>query len=301
MHQRGLKLGIYADFGNLTCEDYPGSIDHLQQDAKTFAEWNIDMLKVDGCYCNASLMAKGYPELGQYLNETGRKIVYSCSWPFYEQMHGIPINYTAVAETCNLWRNFDDIRLTWQSIMSIIDYYDKHQDELAKVNGPGRWNDPDMIIVGNREITLDQSRVQMALWSIWSTPLLMSNDLRFITPPQKEILQNRKVIAINQDPLGIMGKKIMEKDFVRIYRKPVTPIQKSTQAYSYAFAFFNTHTRNYAVVKVNQLNEIGLTSADGYLVEDLFANRSYGRLYPNSTIYFFVPPTGVVMVKATVE
>lgn len=111
--------------------------------------------------------------------------------------------------------------------MRIIDFYDRRQDHLAKFHGPGHWNDPDMvisscffnflnfhvifqIIIGNPGLTADQARVQMALWCIWSAPLLMSNDLRDIRPEFREILLNRKLIQINQDPLGVMGKKIKE-------------------------------------------------------------------------------------------
>lgn len=109
-------------------------------------------------------------------------------------------------------------------MQSIIDWYSDNQDQMIPVNGPGQWNDPDMvyfyrkkmisiglffqIIVGNDELTVDQSKAQMALWSMWSAPLLMSNDLRSISQDYKDILLNTKVIAVDQDPLGIMARRI---------------------------------------------------------------------------------------------
>ncbi|KRX98561.1 Alpha-N-acetylgalactosaminidase [Trichinella pseudospiralis] len=139
MHDRNLKLGIYGDFGTETCARYPGSLYHLKLDAETFASWDVDMLKLDGCNVDVSLMPAGYSEMSRYLNETGRRIIYSCSWPAYEP------DYLSVAQSCNLWRNYNDISLSWHSILKIIDFYDKNEYDLAAASGPGRWNDPDMI------------------------------------------------------------------------------------------------------------------------------------------------------------
>ncbi|CAI7993971.1 Alpha-N-acetylgalactosaminidase [Geodia barretti] len=83
VHSRGLKLGIYGDIGTMTCGGYPGSYGHIETDAMTYAEWGVDMVKVDGCYANETVFAEGYPAMGKALNATGRPIVYSCSWPAY--------------------------------------------------------------------------------------------------------------------------------------------------------------------------------------------------------------------------
>lgn len=84
MHSKGLKFGIYEDFGNYTCAGYPGVIHNLQQDAETFASWDVDYVKLDGCYAHPSEMDRGYPEFGYYMNRTGRPMIYSCSWPVYQ-------------------------------------------------------------------------------------------------------------------------------------------------------------------------------------------------------------------------
>ncbi|KAI1696274.1 alpha galactosidase A domain-containing protein [Ditylenchus destructor] len=145
----GLKFAMYEDAGNLTCAGYPGSQGSFEIDTKTFADWNIDYLKLDGCWMDIDQMPDGYAEFGRLLNTTGRPIVYSCSWPAYLTFMNMSdqINYTQIGEHCNLWRNFDDVQLhnNWTSLISIIDWYTENQDRMAQVHGPGKWNDPDMV------------------------------------------------------------------------------------------------------------------------------------------------------------
>ncbi|PFX17505.1 Alpha-N-acetylgalactosaminidase [Stylophora pistillata] len=187
IHSKGLKLGIYAGialedltyYGTKTCAGYPGTIDHIQQDMDTFAGWGVDYLKLDGCYSDPDKMDTGYPMVTKALNNTGRPIVFSCSWPAYQSAKKTP-NYTWIAENCNLWRNYDDIQDSWQSVTSIVKWYGDHQDEMIPVAGPGNWNDPDMLIIGDFSLSFEQSKAQFALWSvmasegnreIWARPL----------------------------------------------------------------------------------------------------------------------------------
>uniref|UniRef100_A0A3Q4I1U0 Alpha-galactosidase n=1 Tax=Neolamprologus brichardi TaxID=32507 RepID=A0A3Q4I1U0_NEOBR len=146
LHNRGLKLGIYGDMGKLTCRGYPGTpLDKIELDAQTFADWEVDMFKYDGCYSNATEQELGYPLMSKALNATGRPIGYSCSWPAYQG--GLPpkVNYTQLGEICNLWRNYDDIQDSWDSVLNIVDWFSENQDVLTPAAGPGRWNDPDMV------------------------------------------------------------------------------------------------------------------------------------------------------------
>ncbi|KAH0616832.1 hypothetical protein JD844_028250 [Phrynosoma platyrhinos] len=122
------------------------------------------------------------------------------------------VNYTLLANICNLWRNYADIQDSWDSVLSIVEWFSANQDVLQPVAGPGHWNDPDMLIIGNFGLSYEQSRSQMALWTIMAAPLFMSTDLRVICKHTKEILQNKLMIKINQDPLGIQGRKILQKD-----------------------------------------------------------------------------------------
>ncbi|RMB98310.1 hypothetical protein DUI87_25215 [Hirundo rustica rustica] len=154
VHSKGLKLGIYSDVGKKTCAGFPGSYDHYDLDAQTFASWGVDLLKFDGCNSDSlDLLAEGYRRMSLALNRTGRSIVYSCEWPFY----------------------------------------------LRPVQ---------QLVIGNFGLSWDQSVTQMAMWAIMAAPLFMSNDLRHISPEAKRLLQNKEVIAINQDPLGKQGYQI---------------------------------------------------------------------------------------------
>lgn len=181
-------------------------------------------------------------------------MIYSCSWPVYQIYAGMKVsadiwffiylfncfthisfdlqpNYTAIAEHCNLWRNFDDIQDSWASVESIIDYYGNNQDTIVPNAGPGHWNDPDMLIIGNFGLSYEQSKTQMAIWAILAAPLLMSVDLRTIRPEYKAILQNKKIIAVDQDPLGIQGRRIYKVSnkiypCIDIPLKPITFIEQ---------------------------------------------------------------------------
>ncbi|XP_039301324.1 alpha-N-acetylgalactosaminidase-like, partial [Nilaparvata lugens] len=135
-------------------------------------------------------------------------------------------NFTKIIENCNLWRNFDDIQDSWASLESIIDYYGNNQDNIIPNAGPGHWNDPDMLIIGNFGLSYEQSKVQMAMWAILAAPLLMSVDLRSIRPEYKAILQNKKIIAVDQDPLGIQGRRIYKDLYEDVDYGVLTPQTK---------------------------------------------------------------------------
>lgn len=236
--------------------------------------------------------------MGRMLNLTGRPIVYSCSWPAYLINQPEKVNYQLIGQHCNLWRNFDDIKRSWASVRTIIDYYDHHQDKHIPAQGPGRWHDPDMIIVGNTELTVDQAKVQMSIWSVWSSPLIMSNDLRLIAPVFRDILLNRRVIAVDQDPLGIMGRLVANTTDTGIYVKPVIPAAPSAHRYSYAVAIFNRNLNQRMNVRF-LLSKIGLTNSGGYLVQDLWSGELKGLLKPNDFYSVDVNPTGIDFFKAT--
>uniref|UniRef100_A0A8D1NRP2 Alpha-galactosidase n=1 Tax=Sus scrofa TaxID=9823 RepID=A0A8D1NRP2_PIG len=222
-HSLGLKLGIYEDLGSFTCMGYPGTtLDKVVQDAQTFAEWKVDMLKLDGCFSTHKERAEGYPKMAAALNATGRPIAFSCSWPAYEG--GLPprVNYSLLADICNLWRNYDDIQDSWWSVLSILDWFVAHQDILQPVAGPGHWNDPDMLLIGNFGLSFEQAQSQMALWTVLAAPLFMSTDLRTISAQNVDILQNTLMIKINQDPLGIQGRRVLkEKSFIDVFMRPL--------------------------------------------------------------------------------
>ncbi|KAM9376526.1 alpha-galactosidase A isoform 2-T2 [Pholidichthys leucotaenia] len=221
VHSQGLKFGIYADVGKNTCAGYPGSLGYYDTDAQTFADWGVDLLKFDGCYMDWTLLGEGYKNMSEALNKTGRSILYSCEWPLYEWPHQQP-NYTAIRETCNHWRNFNDVYDSWSSVKSILDWSAAHQDITVPSAGPGGWNDPDMLVIGNFGLSHDQQESQMALWAIMAAPLLMSNDLRDICPRSKALLQNRRIIDINQDALGKQGYRTAKVDSFEVWERPLS-------------------------------------------------------------------------------
>ncbi|MCJ8743134.1 hypothetical protein PDJAM_G00090300 [Pangasius djambal] len=288
VHDRGLKLGIYGDLGTYTCAGYPGTtLDKIETDAQTFAEWGVDMLKLDGCYSNATDQEQGYPRMSKALNATGRPIGYSCSWPAYQG--GLPpkVNYTLLGEICNLWRNYGDIEDSWDSILSIVDWFTEHQDILQLAAGPGRWNDPDMLVIGNFGLSMDQSRSQMALWAIMAAPLFMSNDLRTLNSGARAILQNKAVIAINQDPLGIQGRRLIkESSDIEVFWRPLS--NKAS-----ALVFFSRRT-DMPYRYQTSLKVLSYTPGS-YKVYDVFMEKAMPTLKDTTEFVVSINPSGVVM------
>ncbi|XP_078093765.1 alpha-N-acetylgalactosaminidase [Mustelus asterias] len=290
VHSKGLKLGIYGDLGTYTCGGYPGTtLDQIELDARTFASWGVDMLKLDGCYSNSSTKALGYPLMSKALNATGRQIAFSCSWPAYEG--GLPpkVNYTLLGEICNLWRNYNDIDDSWESVRGIINWYSKHQEVLQRVAGPGRWNDPDMLIIGNFGLSFEQSKSQMALWAILSAPLFMSNDLRAISIKDSAILQNKLLIRINQDPLGLQGRMILKgSDNIEVWMRELS---LSTMA----LAFFSQRV-DMPYHYTTALSQLNITAPDVFAALDVYSGWVLHGLKVDTKFTITINPSGVVML-----
>uniref|UniRef100_A0A8D0L4C2 Alpha-galactosidase n=1 Tax=Sphenodon punctatus TaxID=8508 RepID=A0A8D0L4C2_SPHPU len=289
VHSLGLKLGIYGDLGIFTCGGYPGTtLDQVEEDALTFAEWGVDMLKLDGCYSTEEEQAQGYPKMAVALNATGRPIAYSCSWPAYRG--GLPpkVNYTLLANICNLWRNYGDIQDSWDSVLSIVDWFSANQDVLQLAAGPGHWNDPDMLIIGNFGLSYEQSRSQMALWTMMAAPLFMSTDLRTLPQSTKQILQNRLMIKINQDPLGIQGRRILkEKSRIEVFLRPLSDSAN-------ALVFFSRRT--YMPFRyTTSLAKLNFTDNALYEAQDVYSGGIISGLKADANFTVILNPSGVVM------
>jgi alpha-galactosidase len=213
VHSKGLKIGIYSGPGTKTCGGYAASLGHEEQDAKMYADWGIDYLKYDLCSFYEDVMQKqapndkaaqmrlmyaAYDKMGKALKATGRPIVFSlcqygwdASWEWAPKVGG------------NSWRTTDDINPTWDRIYAIV----SQQAGLESYAGPGHWNDPDMLEVGNGKLTIEENRSHFALWAMLAAPLLAGNDLPNMTPEIKAILTNKDVIAVNQDKQGEQGSR----------------------------------------------------------------------------------------------
>ncbi len=213
VHSKGLKLGIYSSPGPKTCAGFAGSLNHEEQDAAMYAAWGIDYLKYDLCsyiddvmlkqaphdvVAQMKLMHEAYAKMGEALKKTGRPIVYSfCQYGWDAVWEWAP-SYGG-----NLWRTTGDINATWDRI-AVIGF---GQDGLEKYAGPGHWNDPDMLEVGNGKLTIEENRSHFSLWAMLAAPLLAGNDLPNMRPEIRAILTNRAVIAIDQDNLGLQGHR----------------------------------------------------------------------------------------------
>ncbi|XP_014678061.1 PREDICTED: alpha-N-acetylgalactosaminidase-like [Priapulus caudatus] len=295
LHSKGLKYGMYESVGDKTCMNYPGSWQHISKDVRSFTSWKIDMFKFDGCFTEHWKLDKAYPEMGQALNKTGRPILYSCSWPYYFFAAGMPFNYTQLPHYCNMWRMYHDIDDTWNSISAIIKFYGDNQDLLASLAGPGHWNDPDMLIIGNYGLSYEQSKAQMAMWAVFAAPLFMSTDLRDIKPELRNILLNREVIAVNQDPLGTQGRKVLSRGGIEVWLRPIIPRGSS------AVVFLNMRVDGTPVKFTTSLRDIGLTKRQGYHVREIFHEHDYGFMHPGDVFECRINPTGVVMITARLQ
>ncbi|XP_070142839.1 alpha-N-acetylgalactosaminidase-like isoform X1 [Drosophila kikkawai] len=301
IHSLGLKFGLYHDIGEKTCMFRgPGAARHFDLDAQTFANWGVDYVKMDGCYASDADLDRGYPAFGRALNRTGRPIVYSCSWPFYKSQP----DYSIISQHCNLWRFAEDVKDSLTSVTNIMTRFSSIQNLLTAHSGPGRWNDPDMLVLGNFRLSYDASRLQMAIWAVLAAPLIMTNDLETVRPEVKELLQNRDIVAIDQDPLGLSGKKILQWRNIQVWARPVRPVNDYGES-SFAVAFVNLGgfgvcplcPQTFHVL----LSRLGLQSSMGYWVVDLFnKNHSLGFFKPKDKFITRVNPEGVTFYKFTV-
>ena len=197
-HKKGLLFGIYSDAGYQTCAGRPGSLGYEEIDAKTYAEWGVDYLKYDNCFTDGSPPEIRFPIMRDALLKQNRPIFYSiCEW-------GINNPATWAPKVGNSWRTTIDIYNSWDSMIYIIDT----NNQWHKYAGPGGWNDPDMLEVGNKGMTFEEEKIHFGLWCLSKAPLLIGTDIINISKETLEILTNPEVIEINQDSLGIQGKKI---------------------------------------------------------------------------------------------
>jgi alpha-galactosidase len=218
VHSKGLKFGIYTDAGTMTCAKRTGSIGHEYQDAKQYANWGVDYLKEDWCNTLPGQNSESsYSLMRNALAESGRPIVFSiCEW-------GSTKPWLWAGSIGNLWRATGDIQDCWDckkdwggnGVTQIID----QMNGLETYAGPGHWNDPDMLEVGNGGMTKEEYRAHFSMWALFSAPLLAGNDISNMTADTKEILLNKEVIAIDQDPLGRQGRRVKKTGDQEIWSK----------------------------------------------------------------------------------
>ena len=261
VHSRGLKIGIYSSPGPKTCAGYEGSLGHEQQDADLYASWGIDYLKYDLCSFVPAVMEKlapddkaeqmrimiaAYAKMAKALKATGRPIVLSlCQYGWDAPWEWAP------ALGGNLWRTTGDIDPHWDRIYAIL----SQQEGLEKYAGPGHWNDPDMLEVGNGQLSLDENRAHFSMWAMLAAPLLAGNDLSHMKPEIQAVLTNRDVIAIDQDRLGHQAARVYSDGEVEVWTRRLSDGALAIAVLNAGSARYSSHPFHLA------LDRLGLSGA----------------------------------------
>lgn len=297
VHSKGLKLGIYSDAGRLTCQGHPGSLGHEYQDALMYARWEVDYLKYDWCNTENVNPIGAYTLMRDALRAAGRPIVFSmCEG-------GANQPWKWAKEVGHLWRTTMDIGCHFEkpipkngewyplSVLEILD----QQVDIREASGPGHWNDPDMLEVGNG-MTVNQDRAHFSMWCMLSAPLILGNDLRSMNVATEEIIKNTEAIAIDQDSLGITALRVEQKDSVDVWLKPLANGD-------WAFCLLN---RAHAPVKFDidwqRYNKSDSLSARStgfdkitYSIRDVWAKKKAGTTRKNKAVV--IPAQDVVMYR----
>jgi alpha-galactosidase len=279
VHSKGLKIGIYSSPGPRTCGGFEGSYGHEEQDARMYASWGMDYLKYD--WCSASRVWKDsdmravYQKMGEALSKTGRPIVYAlCQYGRAEvQTWGPHV-------AANLWRTTADIRDQYDSMLNI----GFAQSRLSEFAGPGRWNDPDMLEIGNGGMSTDEYKTHFSLWAMVAAPLISGNDLRTMTPDIKDVLMNSEVIAVDQDALGAGGKEVYSAGATKVWSKPLA-------SGDVVVAVFNTAGES--IRAMLSITRLGLSGK--YAARDLWTHEELGTLPEDFSVT--VPVHGVAMLR----
>jgi alpha-galactosidase len=284
IHSRGFKFGIYSSPGPKTCGGYAGSYGHEKEDAETYANWGVDFLKYD--WCSAGQVYKpdqveaAYEKMHEAILMTGRPMIYSlCEY-------GMAAPWTWGPKIgANLWRTTDDIsnKIDFQEYARMM-FVGFGQEGLQHFAGPGHWNDPDFLQVGNRGLDLNEDKTQVSLWSLLAAPLFSSTDVTKLPKAQLAILTNPEVIAVDQDSKSIQGRRLSQAGPVQVWAKPLSRGRM-------AVGLINSGESPFPAT-VN-FRDIGYSNP--VRVRDLWERKDLG-LFKNSYTTI-VPKHGVVLVE----
>ena len=284
VHSKGLKFGIYTCCGTKTCGGRPGSYGYEAIDAKTYAEWGVDYIKEDWCNTDSMDTRTQYKIMSNAIKATGRPMLLSlCEW-------GISSPWKWANGVGAMWRTTGDIQDCFDCVknwggMGWIRILDKNA-ELAPFAGPGHWNDPDMLEVGNKSLNPTECRSHFSLWCMMAAPLIAGNNISTMNDTIRNILTAPEIIAIDQDPLGIQGTRIKNDNGLQVWQKPLSDG-------SIAVALLNvTNSPSEMIVS---LNEIGLKKGVTSSVRNLWDRKEL----PTITDFYKtqVESHGVVVLK----
>jgi alpha-galactosidase len=278
IHERELLFGLYTCAGDRTCQGYPGSRGREFLDARRFAAWDVDFMKVDWCHTGGLDARAAFATWSEAIRATRRAMVLSiCEW-------GRNRPWEWAGDVGHLWRTSGDIADRWDSLVAILD----RQETLAPFAGPGHWNDPDMLEVGNGGMTDAEYRAHFSLWAILAAPLMAGNDVRAMSDATRAILTAPEVIAVDQDPLGHQGRRVGRERDVEVW-------VRALDGGSRAIVLLNRgETAARAEVTWDL---VGGRSSDTALVRDLWERQDLGRRRQGYDVT--LAPHSAAMVKAT--
>ena len=223
IHSKGLKFGIYTCAGTKTCAGRPSSLGYEFQDARQYAAWGVDYLKEDWCNTGTQNAQSSYTLMRDAIYKAGRPMIFSlCEW-------GLSKPWLWARDVGHLWRTTGDIQNNWNTpdakegkvwgggVLLNLDM----QKGLEQYAGPGHWNDPDMLEVGNGGLTVEEERAHFSLWCMLAAPLMAGNAINTMNPATQNILTNKEAIAIDQDVLGRQGYKIVDEENFEVFMKPL--------------------------------------------------------------------------------
>ncbi|GAB4107790.1 hypothetical protein GCM10028791_02370 [Echinicola sediminis] len=289
IHQKGLKAGIYSDAGINTCASYwdkdtvgvgVGLYGHEQKDLLLMLDdWGYDFIKVDWCggdWLGLSEEVR-YKEIGAIIRQINPAVVFNvCRWEFPGEW---------VVNLADSWRISGDIANTFESVMSIVDL----NADLWKYAGPGHVNDMDMLQVG-RGMSYDEDKTHFTMWCMLNSPLMASNDLTTISEETLEILTNKDLISIHQDPLVYQARRVIDQGELEVWARPLI----STMSGEVAVTLLNRSPEKKTISF--DLNEVGISAKEGYTMKELWTGEDFENTTAQ-TIRFDVPTHGVVVLK----
>ena len=285
VHSKGLKFGIYSDAGLKTCAGRPGSRGHEYQDAAQYAKWGVDYLKYDWCSTGSQNAQASYGLMKRALDATNRPIVFSmCEW-------GTAKPWLWAKNTGNLWRTTGDIYDQWDGkhtysngMMREVDL----NEETYPYAGPGHWNDPDMLEVGNGGMTNEEYRTHLSMWAIMAAPLIAGNDLTHMSDATKSILLNKDVIAIDQDTLGRQGRRIRKDGDLEVWSRDLAGGERA------AILLNRSASPQKMTLRWDDMQYPASLNAH---VRDLWQHKDLGTMHGEYTVT--VPSHGVAMLRVT--
>ncbi|MEI7528253.1 MAG: glycoside hydrolase family 27 protein [Elusimicrobiota bacterium] len=280
VHAKGLRFGLYSDAGDMTCQHRPGSRGYEERDARQYAAWGVDYLKYDWCHTEGVDARTAYKTMSDALRSSGRPVIFSvCEWGQHKPWLWAP-------ELGHLWRTTRDITDCWNCPLKLLGWTNilDRQAGLENYAGPGRWNDPDMLEVGNGGMTTEEYRAHFSMWCMLAAPLIAGNDLTAMDAETRAILTNEEVIAVDQDPLGKQGRRVRSLFGLEVWSKELSGGRR-------AAALLN---RSPWPLRIGTTwKELGL-DAPRARVRDLWAKKDLGELPRGYETE--VPAHGVVLL-----